>query len=524
MTKLLASYILLVVMTAALSVALTLPGELEQMEKSLEQTLSRTVYILAYDREIIDGLKAGEFSPALRRRLDGILTRGGVSIDYLVVANRDSIRLYHPDPVHIGEHFIGGDEAEALAGKSDYITTQLGDPDVQKRAFHAVWDENGEVIGFVMASTSTKHIEMHKMQIIRRALEFFGFALLAGILLAWSISRNIRHILLGYPPVTFARMYLQRGELLDSLSEGIVIVNSSMEVLYRNASAVSYVDEAPLSKNSPLHSGVTRSVRLNAPVPWYMVELQGESFLANIVPLHPMEEQDAFMIILRNRTEFVHLTEQLTGMNHIIDALRANTHEFRNKLHVLYGLLQLGEIKQAISLLNAEAVGAADQNILRLVEDKTVAALLLGKANRAREMNIEFRLRSDSKLPQSNPHLSTKELVTIVGNLVENSFEAMGHDSEIRQTEIFLRADQQGMTISADDTGCGMTEEQIQRLLSEAYSTKGEGHGYGFRLIQEIVRKHDGFLQIDSEPNVGTSITINIHAKEVIPNDKSRDR
>ena len=100
--------------------------------------------------------------------------------------------------------------------------------------------------------------------------------------------------------------------------------------------------------------------------------------------------------------------------------------------------------------------------------------------------------------------------MTIVGNLVENAFEAMDKTSEVRQVELFLRADQQGMTITVDDTGCGMLPEQIQQLLKGPYTSKGAGHGYGMRLIQEIVRKHDGFLQIDSEPGTGTSITINI--------------
>ena len=513
MTKLLASYILLVIVMIALSVLLILPREMEQLEATLDQNLSRVTYILAYDKEIIRGLEEGEFSPELRSRLDGILERGSSTIDYLVVANRDSIRLYHPNPERIGGKFTGGDEVDALAGKSDYITTRLGDPDVQKRAFHTIRNEEGQVVGFVMASTSMKHIEMYKSQILLHDMEFFGTLFLAGILLAWGISRNIRHTLLGYPPITFARMYLQRGELLDGLSEGIVIIDRNHTVIYRNLSATAFVGEGKLSEEMPLYRGVLDAFRTGKQIPWYVVELKGESFLANIVPLHPLEQQDAVMVILRNRTEFVRLTEQLTGMNHIIDALRANTHEFRNKLHVLYGLLQLGETKQAMAFLSDEAQGISDQQILRLIEDTTVAALLLGKANKAREMSIGFHLRPDSNLPQDNPYLSTKELVTVIGNLIENAFESMGKKEDVRKVEFFIRTDDQGMSITVDDTGCGMTEAEVQRILTGPYTTKGVGHGYGFRLIQEIVKKHGGFLQVDSEPGTGTSIEISFNGK-----------
>ena len=135
MTKLLASYILLVIVMIALSVLLILPREMEQLEATLDQSLSRVTYILAYDKEIIRGLEEGEFSPELRSRLDGILERGSSTIDYLVVANRDSIRLYHPNPERIGGKFTGGDEVDALAGKATISPPGWGIPTCRKGPF-----------------------------------------------------------------------------------------------------------------------------------------------------------------------------------------------------------------------------------------------------------------------------------------------------------------------------------------------------------------------------------------------------
>ena len=83
----------------------------------------------------------------------------------------------------------------------------------------------------------------------------------------------------------------------------------------------------------------------------------------------------------------------------------------------------------------------------------------------------------------------------------------------IRQVQLFIRQTEDGLTIISDDTGCGMTEAQITELLAGNFTTRGEGHGVGFRLIQEIINKHEGYLSIDSEPDVGSSFTISIQKK-----------
>ena len=509
--KILVSYVILVIVVAAFSVLMILPEQIQEMNRHLENTLSRIAYILAHDREIKCALSGGQCTKNLIHKIDGISEITKSTIDYIVVANTDSIRIYHPDKNLIGKKFIGGDELDVINGVRDgYITTHQGNPDVQKRAFHSVTDENNEIIGFVMASTSTANIEKRKWEILASALGFLAISLVMGLFLAYAISRSVRRILLGYDPTTFAQMYLQREEILDKLNEGIIVVNENYKIIYKNLPAKSHVQDEILTEGSPIYAGVTESLENNFTISWSMVEVDEKSFLVSLVPLRPLENLDAVMVILRNRTEFVNLTEQLTGLNHIIDALRANTHEFRNKLHIISGLLQLGENSQAIAFINEVANERHGQNILRLIQDKTIAALLIGKANRAEELGIDFELRRDSNLPEKNPFLTTKELTIIIGNLIENSFESMVDENSDRQVEFFIDVNSQGLTIIVDDTGCGMTAEQIEKISSGSYTTKGAGHGYGMKLIREVVERHKGFLQIDSEPKIGTSITVNI--------------
>ena len=103
--------------------------------------------------------------------------------------------------------------------------------------------------------------------------------------------------------------------------------------------------------------------------------------------------------------------------------------------------------------------------------------------------------------------------MTIVGNLIENAFDATKNVDGIRQVELTIRSNKDGLMISADDTGCGMSEEQIQRIYEGQYTTKGEGHGIGLRLIQEIIKKHEGFLDIASDIGSGTFFTVTINKR-----------
>lgn len=128
----------------------------------------------------------------------------------------------------------------------------------------------------------------------------------------------------------------------------------------------------------------------------------------------------------------------------------------------------------------------------------------------------QFSLRRDSTLPTHSAYLSSRELVTIVGNLVENAFEAV-KAAPLKQVGLFIGEDAHGLTITVDDTGHGMTEEQIATVRQRQYTTKGDGHGFGLRLIQQIAAGRRGYLEIESEPGEGSSFTVNFTEKREVP-------
>lgn len=508
MQKLLLSYSLLVLGITILMGIYILPLQLHTMEDNLESKITDTAYLLSQDSEIITGTKDQSFPSDLIQKLDQIKASCDTSVDYIVIADCNSIRLYHPDHSCIGQSFSGGDEKNVLRKGSSYITTRQGEHDVQKRAFAPILDTDGSITGFVMVSASIQTIHEQERAVILQFILIFVLILLTGVVVAYLISRNIRSSLLGFEPGTFTNMYLQREEILDNLDEGIFAVNMKDECLYCNTSARDMLKDMNAVRNSAIYDQIQICRKNETSILNQMIEIGENTFVINLIPLIRHGHTEAVLTIIRNKTELTKMAEQLTGTNHVIDAMRANTHEYMNKLHVISGLLQIGDIEEAkkyISNVSTE-IEVNYQTVIRQIQNKTIAALLLGKQNRARELNIDFILRKDSSLELHSPYLSTRELVTIIGNLIENAFEAC--KGEFRQVELYIGAADSGLTITVDDTGCGMSKQQIEKIYEGQYTTKGEGHGFGLRLIQETVSQHHGYLEIESEPGLGTSFTL----------------
>ena len=486
-----------------------IPERLQAYDAELDSDIALTARLTAESSDAQMALTDGRASPQWMERLQALVeeTEG---VDYIVVADVNGRRIYHPDHTLIGQQFVGGDEAAAERGSAPYITTRHGVEADQRRAFHTVYNEEGTPLGFVMVSASMANIQNQKRELLQRFLFAFALALVLGLALSWLFARSIRNSLLGHEPRTFAQMYLQREEVLDHLNECLLAVAPDGTLLFTNARAGALIGKERLPENFPLWTELREALTTGRKFSDLLTEWAEYTFLAKIVPL----DQAGVLLILRDCTEYTRIDQQLTGTNHIIEALRANTHEFLNKLHVIFGLLQIGETQKAIEFIDNVSEDVEDhyQSIVRQLQNRTVAALVLGKASHARELDIQFSLRRDSTLPLHSAYLSSRELVTIVGNLVENAFEAVKTEP-LRQVGLFIGEDDHGLTITVDDTGHGMTEEQIATVQQRQYTTKGDGHGFGLRLIQQIVADRSGYLDIESEPGEGSSFTVNFTKK-----------
>lgn len=511
--KILLSYMALLMSMVVLTSGLILPMRLAEEKQKLGEGLLDTALIFSLSPEIIEGVENGALSEFAVTQLDNVYALGR-STGYIVIADRNGTRLYHPEHWRIGEPFIGGDEAPILAGAAPYTSEAVGTQDNQLRAFQPVKNAGGEIIGFVMVSHSMNFIRTSQRRLLVRLVSLGLLMLGVGVIVAWVLSANIRRILLGNDPSDFVQMFIQREELLNQLGDGLVVLDETGRVIYENSAGRAFFSPATIEAEPELLSAF-RGCIAGEPPTNRDVELDGKTYIFSMVPLKREKTVRMVLLILRDRTDVVNLTEQVTGFHHIVDALRAKTHEFLNKLHVVSGLIQVGRTDEAVRYigLTSDEIESDYHTVVRQIQDSAVAALILGKISRAKELGLRFDLRKDSFLPADNGYLTTQELITVVGNLVENAFDATGGTWGAREITLYIGCDETGLQIVTDDTGRGMQEEQIQEILSSGYTSKGAGHGYGLRLVRRILDNRGGFLQIDSAPGEGTSVSILIRPK-----------
>ena len=516
------SNLFLILVAVLLTGGLCLRVTLSNKQKDLDATILDIASVVSDMGMVQQALEDGRVLPVLWTHLDRIVSDMEY-VDILVICDTASSRLYHNNAERVGETFVGGDEGAILQGAQPYISVAEGTLGLQRRAFHAVTDNDGNIIGFVMASVLNDHLTEIRNQILVVFLSITVVLLLLGLLFSAAAEYTLRKNLLGYKPEQLIDLYVERGEVLDALEEGLFAINNKGNVIIMNQSAKRMLDlppetrtdGEPLVKLFPqtrlpdvLHSGVAE----------YNINfvIKNQNIISSRIPVRKNGGIIGAVSIFRDKTEVTRMAEELTGANTMVDTLRAFNHEFMNKLHIILGLLETGDVAQAKTYIMGTSLvsGEAVSDITHRVPIAKLAALLIGKMLRANELGIQLSLKADSYFYPKEDALPDDCYITLVGNLLENALYELNSPKEkqnpVKEIELGIYSEQGHTLIVCDDTGGGIPPEVLENLYDRRTTTKGEGHGTGFALIKEIVDRYQGDISIETELGHGTSIEITL--------------
>ncbi len=484
-------------------------------EDSQAEKAKTIAHIVANDSIVIDGLVGKADTSAIQTYTNRILKNTGVQ--FIVVMDMDGIRKSHPDPQKIGHHFIGGDEGPVLKGK-EHVSLAEGTLGISMRVFVPIFSETGEQLGAVAVGISADNVKERVKESRHIIYIGVGVGVLVGIIGAILLARHIKKSLFGLEPHRIAKILEERNTMLQSVKEGIIAVDKEARVTLINNEAKrlfkkSGLEEDFIGKDVELYMPNSRikevlqtgEVQLNEEQNIY-----GITIVTNRVPLYVKGEIVGAIATFRDKTEIRKLAEELTGIRLYAEALRAQSHEFMNKMHVVLGLThmkQYEELQKYISGMVSEhqyEIGG----VMKRIKSPVFAGFLLGKLSYAREKNIKLIISEDSYMPEIDDESIIHELITIVGNLIDNALEAVTN-CEQRQVEVKI---QQGdiLTITVQDTGKGIQEKEIEELFTKGYSTKGDNRGYGLYLVKESIQRINGEIHMHSLVGKGTTITIEI--------------
>jgi two-component system CitB family sensor kinase len=454
--------------------------------------------------------------------------RKASDVTYVVVTNTAGIRYSHPDPSLIGQH-VSTDPGIALLGQT-YVGTQTGTLGESWRVKVPIFNAQHTVIGIV--SVGILEADLRSDYLGNSTLLFLtiGLAAIIGVVGAAGVTAVIRKRTYGLEPEQIAGLLEEREAMLHGVREGLVAVDDRGRIALINDAALRLLN----LEQTPDLVGSLAKDRLDGELVRLLASGEAEQSLVLsgervLLVRRDIAEIDGrtigTILILRDNTELHALLRDLDGVQGLADGLRAQAHGFANKLHVISGLLELGHLDKAVSFIAHEGSRGTLSSVTGStgIRELEVIALLLVKQVRAEELGIVVTIDPDSTLPVLASHpvaeVLRADLVTVIGNLLDNAVEASTNGGRIT-VSIYIRTaegDGSEFVISVADTGEGIPPELRERVFSSGYSSKkvlpgtvSTGRGIGLTLVKRIAERHGGSVSVGTGAEGGAIITVHL--------------
>ncbi|MEI9481870.1 sensor histidine kinase [Enterobacter cancerogenus] len=433
---------------------------------------------------------------------------------FTVVTDMRGIRYSHPNEALLGLHFIGDDLTPALEGKEN-VSVNRGALAEALRVFTPVYDSQHDQIGVVIVGISLKKVEDQITRGRLNAVWTILFSILMSSLAIWGLVRVLKRILFGLEPYEISALFEQRQAMLQSLREGVIAVDTHGRVTMVNHAAreILLLPSGQQSENAsePLLASLREVAKTGVARQDREIGCNGRLLLCNMVPVKSQNRVIGAISTFRDKTEVSQLMQRIDGMVNYVDALRAHTHEFMNKLHVILGLLHMKRYDKLEEYILQTAnnyqtdIGA----IQRKIKSPVIAGFLFGKINRAKEAGVTLTLAEDCHLPDTANEEQAAVLVTVLGNLIENALDAM-HDQPEGEIGLLLHYQSGWLSCEVSDDGPGIDPLHLEDVFTKGYSTKGENRGVGLFLARQQIQNLGGDITVESEPGVFTQFFVHI--------------
>ncbi|WP_405135002.1 ATP-binding protein [Nocardia sp. NBC_01388] len=430
--------------------------------------------------------------------------RQRTGVDFIVVMAPDRTRYTHTDPDRIGKPFSGTID-RALAGET-FTETFAGTLGPSIRSVTPVRDGDGHIVALVSAGITRVHIGAQVRAQLPAILMVAAAGLVLALLGALLLRRRLLRQTLGLAPAEMRTLYEHHDAVLHSVHEGLLVFDESgerAEVVNDEARRLLRLPDGPV-----LRTDLPISLqRLGPEVVRDEMHVTPEQVLVvNQDLVEHAGRRMGTVLTLRDHTELRDVLGELNSVRGFAEALRAQAHEAANRLHAVITMVELGRSREAVAFATAELElsQALIDRLAGAVAEPAVVALLLGKVEQAAEYGVELTVTGDTLLDSTDP-LTAHEMVTLLGNLVDNALDAVGRDEDA-WVEVTVRRDDAELYVRVADSGPGMSEELFSRATERGYSTKTDHHGLGLALVRRLVTRYGGELRASREPEAAVIV------------------
>ncbi|MCX4643090.1 MULTISPECIES: sensor histidine kinase [unclassified Streptomyces] len=436
-------------------------------------------------------------------------------VDFVTIMDPHGIRWTHPDERRIGERFLGH-IGPALRGRtfSETYTGTLG-PSV--RVVTPIMSGQ-RIVGLVSAGITVEEISAQARGQVMAVAGVAAGALVLGGIGTYVINARLRRHTHGMNATELSRMHAYHQAALHAVREGLVMLDGQRRIALINDGARELlgVGDETVGRNV---------AELGLPTPLTGALLAAEPRVDEVhlttdrvvvVNTSPVSSGDrrGTVVTLRDHTELQAVMGELDSERGFTQALRSQAHEAANRLHTVVSLIELDRADEAVDFATAElelAQTLTDQ-VVAAVSEPVLAALLLGKTAQANEHGVELEISGDSRIDDGlvPPTLPARDLVTILGNLLDNAVDAAQGSPHAKVT-VTARAQGDTLLLRVTDTGPGVADSHTDAVFERGWSTKPAGpggRGLGLALVQQSVARNSGTLTLAESPTGGAQFTV----------------
>lgn len=441
-------------------------------------------------------------------------------IHYVHVVD-ERMRIYsNPDSNLLGQsydHFYDPEDIMKVLEDGKALTDYSGSTATSVEAVAPVYSE-GIASGVVVVGMLNGRIFQEITRNLLFLVIFLFLIIFCGVFVSYRLSGNIKKSIRGLEPEEINLLLGQRDLVIQNLKEGIVYADAGGFIVMYNKSAevLLGLEASDIGRNFGVFLFADGFEKARNEQELIVKEIKrgpNSYLLGRFYPVEDPDDGGLFGVLasFEDLSEVRRRAEELTGMRELTQALRAQNHEFMNKLHAVSGMIQLGETDEAVSYISE--VAGLRQQITGLINSRlkiaAVAGLVLSKFNRAAEVHISLNIAEESSLTALPQGLDADGLSSILGNLIENAIDILSGTKDGR-IDLCIEGDEQVLNLIVEDNGAGIEDSMIDDIFREGFSTKGSDRGWGLAVVKNIVGDAGGGVKIERPDTGGTRFLIRI--------------